>query len=225
VERSDAETRHADAMAGALATCNALMADVAGGRATFDARRAGACASALHRDAATFYQGPLRGEASCEGVFVGQVAAGGACAFGIECREGLVCVPSSADFLSGEKTPAACRPPADAAENCAFPSRLELALDATRTGCSEGQVCRSTFVSRIPRPPNACSPAKRDAGCSSDWECPGTRCHLYKCGDALPAGAGGPCNDDWDCRRGLACKGRDVDVSGPELVVIRGACG
>jgi hypothetical protein len=225
VERSQAESSHADAMAGALRDCGALVADVARGRLTFDARRARACADSLHRDGAASYDGPLRGETSCAGVFVGQVGAGGACAFGVECRAGLVCVPQLTDFLTGRVSPAACAAASDAAENCASPTRLELAIDATRTGCAEGQICRSTAVSRIPTPPNACFPSRGAVVCANDWDCPGTRCHLGACGSEGPAGAGGPCLSDWDCRRGLTCKGRDFVVSGETLTAVRGACG
>jgi hypothetical protein len=220
---SDAEGTSDDAVLGAYRACTMVMADVARGRVAFDDRRAASCALAMRRDAAAYRQGPLPGEESCAGIFVGQVEQGGACAFGIECRPGLACAPSSDDGTVSAN-PRVCRPIAEAAENCSFPTRFELAVEPARTGCPPDRICMINVPSHIPRLPNRCAPASRGGLCTSDWECPGARCHRRRCGHDAPAAAGGACLDDSDCRRGLSCKGARGEVADDALVMLPGAC-
>jgi hypothetical protein len=188
-----------------MATCRAIVQqpgyqatieqDIASGKVRYDAARAGACIVRLEH----FYGAGCTHSAqasahhalgtTCDGVFAGTVAAGGACFFSEECADSGFCAPDDSTCFSFLQC-------------CAGTCVAEPAPVAAGGDCSAGQSCAGDnvcYAATSAGTPTCTAPLAEGAACTEAIPCAApTYCDLDPTTSMgtcrRPAASGGTCN-------------------------------
>ena len=182
-----------------------LVAGVDSGALEYDPVSAQACLDALEAldDPCTFEDAFQTLDVACAEVFTGVRAQGEACAFDVECGEGLRCA-SGEDLACGRT----CEPE----ESCGGQT------------CGEGTQCVVFFGRR-----EQCEPVvELGEECNGDWECAGDAQCLRVAPDPVGLctargvqGQDEPCDgDDFFCAQGLVCDGRKNTCFAPRAALM-----